>query len=59
MKYKFKPQKAILVAGVLAAAYAEACWYQNTSAVCFTAGAKVDQYGSWPDGNGSGQTQLV
>lgn len=42
MRFKFKPQTGILVAGLLAATYAEACYYQGTSAVCVTAGSTVD-----------------
>lgn len=42
MKYKFKPQTAILVAGMLAATYASACYYQQTSAVCYVSGDTVD-----------------
>jgi len=42
MKYKFKPQTGILVAGMVAATYASACYYQGTSALCFASGATVD-----------------
>ena len=42
MKFKFKPQTGILVAGILAATYAEACYYQTTSAVCIAASTTVD-----------------
>ncbi len=42
MKYKFKPQTGILVAGMLAATYASACYYQGTSALCFASGDTVD-----------------
>ena len=48
MNYKFKPQKAILVAGIMAAAYAEACYQQATSAVCFQAGEAIDTF-NWSD----------
>ena len=44
MKFKFKPQTGILVAGLLAATYAEACYYQTTSAVCVPAGTQVDYF---------------
>ena len=53
MKYKFKPQTCVLVAGLLAATYAEACFYQNTSVLCAANGAVVDAHG-WLDGSGSG-----
>ena len=42
MRFSFKPQTGILVAGLLAATYAEACYYQTTSAVCVSAGTQVD-----------------
>ena len=42
MKYKFKSQTGILVAGMLAATYASACYYQQTSALCFASGDTVD-----------------
>ena len=41
MKYKFKPQRGIVVAGLLAGAYAQACWYQNTTD-CAVSGTHVD-----------------
>lgn len=50
MKFKFKPQTGILVAGVLAATYAQACFYQQTQAVCVLAGSTVDSI-TWQDGN--------
>lgn len=43
MKFKFKPQTGVLVAGLLAAAYSEACYYQGTTAVCIASGTPVDQ----------------
>lgn len=46
MRFKFKPQTGILVAGLLAATYAEACYYQGTSAVCVQSGTQVDAI-SW------------
>ncbi len=49
MKYKFKSQRALLVGAVLAATYAEACWYSGTTAVCFVANDQVDTI-SYPDG---------
>ena len=49
MIYKFKPQTGILVAGLLIATYADACYYQATSAVCFNSGDTVDVI-CWPDG---------
>jgi len=42
MKYKFKPQTGILVAGMLAASYASACFWQQTDAICFASGTSVD-----------------
>lgn len=42
MRFSFKPQTGVLVAGLLAATYAEACYYQTTSAVCIAAGTTVD-----------------
>ncbi|HEV2391609.1 MAG TPA: hypothetical protein VG146_04510 [Verrucomicrobiae bacterium] len=49
MKFKFKPQTAVLIGGMLAAAYAEACYYSNTTAICFVSGNQVDTI-PWPDG---------
>lgn len=49
MKYKFKPQTAIMVAGLLATCYADACYYSGTQAVCFTSGSVVDGI-CWADG---------
>src|SRR5689334_20953458 len=43
MGYKFKPQTGILVAGLLAATYAEACWYEGTSVLCVASGSTVDK----------------
>ncbi|HLH54026.1 MAG TPA: hypothetical protein VKY92_10480 [Verrucomicrobiae bacterium] len=51
MKYKFKLQKSLLVGGLLAATYAEACWVQTTSFLCVLSGAKVDDL-TWADGSG-------
>ena len=44
MKFKFKPQTCVLVAGLAAASYAEACYYQLTSATCFNSGDTVDNF---------------
>jgi hypothetical protein len=41
MKFKFKPQTCMLVAGIVTSAYAT-CYYQLTSATCFTSGTVVD-----------------
>jgi hypothetical protein len=43
MKFKFKPQTALMVGGLLAATYASACWIQGSTAVCFTSGTTVDR----------------
>lgn len=59
MKYKFKPQTGILVAGLLAVTYAEAtCWYQGTSAVCFLSGDTVDQI-VWNNGTSTSKTPVT
>lgn len=42
MRFSFRPQTGILAAGLLAATYAEACYYQTTSAVCVAGGTQVD-----------------
>src|SRR5271166_2167209 len=55
MKYKFKPQTCLLVAGLLAATYAEACYYQNTSVLCVANGVTVDTH-NWLDNTGTGIT---
>lgn len=52
MRFSFKPQTGILVAGLLAATYAEACYYQTTSAVCVAASTQVDQI-LWSNGGSS------
>ena len=44
MKYRFKPQTCLLVAGLLAATYSEACYYQNTSVLCVTSGSTVSTW---------------
>jgi hypothetical protein len=49
MKFKFKPQTALLVGAVLATTYAEACWYSGTHALCFVANQQVDTI-YYPDG---------
>jgi hypothetical protein len=41
MKYKLKPQTAILIAGLVSAAYGQTCYY-TTSMVCYYSGATVD-----------------
>lgn len=53
MKFIFKPQTSILVAGLLAAAYAEACYYQATSAVCIAAGTTGLDSWVWDNGGGT------
>lgn len=51
MSYKFKPQKSILVAGLMAAAYAQACYVQvSTNYICEASGSTVDSF-TWADGN--------
>jgi hypothetical protein len=42
MKYKLKPQTALLVGGLLAASYANACLYQATSVLCAASGDTID-----------------
>ena len=42
MKYKFKPQTGLLVAGLLAASYANACLYQATAVKCVASGDTID-----------------
>lgn len=51
MKYSFKPQTALLVAGMVATAYAS-CYIQATSgtAVCFASGTTVDMINYWHSG---------
>jgi hypothetical protein len=51
MKYKFKAQTCILVAGMVASAYAT-CYMQETSgtAICFAAGQTVDYIYYWHGG---------
>ena len=54
MKYTFKTHKAVLVAGLLAATYAQACYYQTTkSFTCVLGGHTVDKI-TWLDGTTSG-----
>ena len=57
MKFSFKPQKAILVAGVAAAAYAQACYYQNTAVLCFQAATTVDRINWYDDHTGISASQ--
>lgn len=61
MKYKFKPQTAILVAGIMAAAYAEACYQQVTSAYCgIAAGTPLNTtIGWWNDDGTQGSSSVV
>jgi hypothetical protein len=55
MKFKFNIQKSLLVGGLLAAAYADAdCWVQTTSFLCVTSGSTVDSF-SWLDNHGGTQ----
>jgi len=56
MKYKFKPQTGILVAGMLAASYASACFWQQTDAICFASGTSVDTI-YW-NGGGAGTAEV-
>ena|SRR3974390_1673232 len=50
MKYRFNPQKSILVAGLMATAYAQACYVQvSTGITCESSGATVDSF-TWVDG---------
>jgi hypothetical protein len=58
MRFKFKPQTGILVAGLLAATYAEACYYQATGAVCVAAGTSVDDI-YWNNTSGSPTHKVV
>jgi hypothetical protein len=51
MRFKFKPQTCMLVAGLVTSAYAT-CYYQQTSATCFPSGAQVDAI-YFPSQNGS------
>ena len=54
--YVFRPQTGILIAGLLAASYAEACYTSAPSqAICFNAGDTVDQL-TWHNGT---DTKLV
>ena len=51
MRYKFNPQKSIMVAGLLATAYAQACYIQvSTGITCETSGSTLDTF-TWVDGN--------
>ncbi len=51
MKFKFTPQRSLLVGGLVAATYASACYYAETATltVCFYAGTTtpVDYIGWW------------
>lgn len=58
MRFKFKPQTGLLVAGLLAASYSEACYYQGTSAVCIASGATVDGI-TWNSNTGAGQQPIT
>lgn len=50
MRYKFNPQKSILVAGLLATAYAQACYVQvSTGITCVNSGSTIDTF-NWLDG---------
>ncbi len=53
MKYKFKPQTAILVAGIMAAAYSEACVQQATQVLCVTSGTSLSTDVQWHNSDGS------
>jgi len=57
MKYKFKSQTGILVAGLLAASYANACFYQQTASLCFASGATVDTI-YWAGDNAHGTSDV-
>jgi len=59
MKYKFKSQTGILVAGMLAATYASACFYSQTSAICFASGTTVDTIYWGGNGYGQGQNNVI
>jgi hypothetical protein len=50
MNYKLQAQKAILVAGLMATAYAQACYViVSTGITCENSGSTVDST-SWPNG---------
>jgi hypothetical protein len=53
MNYKFKPRTALVVAGLVAATYAEACYYAQTATttVCFSSGTTIDRM-YWPNNVG-------
>lgn len=43
MRFKFKPQTALMVGGLLAATFASAsCFIQGSTAICYTSGSVVD-----------------
>jgi hypothetical protein len=58
MRYKFNVQSSILVAGLVAASYAQACYYNYTSAKCFNSGDPVDVV-FWPDGTTPASTVVA
>jgi hypothetical protein len=50
MRYKFNVQKSILIAGLMATSYAQACYYQqSTNSTCAPSGSTIDNFG-WADG---------
>ena len=55
MRFKFKPQTAMLIGGLLAVSYSEACWYSGTKATCYVSGDQVDTI-TWAD---NGTTSAV
>lgn len=52
MTFKFKVQTALMVGGLVAASYANTCFYAQTTGLCFYSGNVVDEI-VWADGSNS------